>query len=334
MKKILITGGSGFIGFHLAKKLSKKNKIIIVDNLNDYYDTNLKKKRNQQQHSSVTFYKLDLCNKNDILKLFKKYDFDIVVHLAAQAEVRYSLINPYSYIQNNIVASYNLLDVLKDFDIKHFLFSSTSSVYGNRQTKDGFKETDKVSHQLSLYSSTKRSVESLIHNYSYNYKLPSTVLRFFTVYGPWGRPDMALFKFTSSILQEKTIDVFNNGNLWRDFTFIDDLVESIARLLKVVPTEYKINDELDSLSPDAPFRIINIGNQKSVKLNDMIDILEKTIGKNAFRLNLPMQPGDVEFTLSNSKLLKKLTNFSPNTHIEEGVFKFYDWYKKFYHSHN
>ena len=329
MFKILITGGSGFIGHHLAKKLSCNNNVTIMDNLNNYYDVGLKNDRNAILSQSVEFVELDLTNKPLLDEHFSRNDYEVVVHLAAQAGVRYSFEEPRSYIENNILASFNLLECLKNNNIKHFLFSSTSSVYGYRDIDESFKETDETSKQLSLYASTKKSVETILHNYSHNFNIPSTVLRFFTVYGPWGRPDMALFKFVKSILNNEPIDVYNEGKMWRDFTYIDDLTESISLLINIIPNRVKICEE-DNLSKIAPYRIVNIGNSKSEKLEDFIDTLEIIINKKALRNYLPLQAGDVPYTLSDISLLRKITGYSPNTSIHNGIKKFYEWYKNYY----
>jgi UDP-glucuronate 4-epimerase len=326
---ILITGVAGFIGYSLAKKLklNKKYKIYGIDNLNNYYDKKLK--INRLEDLNLRFFeKIDISKKIDIEKYFKNKKFDIIIHLAAQAGVRYSLENPDSYISSNIIGTFNLLDISKNLNIKHFIFSSTSSIYGNR-SKVSFKETDKSDSQISLYSSSKKSCESILHSYSYNYQIPISILRFFTVYGPWGRPDMALFKFVKALLSNEVIDVYNKGKLWRDFTYIDDLVESIDRLIPCIPTNEKINSN-DSISKDALTRTINIGNQKSIKLDDFIMAIENYFNKKFKIRYLPLQKGDVEYTLSNTNLLKNLTNFSPKTDIKVGIKNFCDWYLDYY----
>jgi UDP-glucuronate 4-epimerase len=248
--------------------------------------------------------------------------------LAAQAGVRYSLENPTAYINSNIIGTFNLLEILKETEIKHFLFSSTSSVYGSNDSLP-FKENDLSVNQLSIYSSTKKSCESLIHSYSYSYKIPSTIFRFFTAYGPWGRPDMAMFIFTKAILEDKKINIYNHGEMARDFTYINDLIESIFRLSNKIPN---LEDSFknDSLSNVAPYRIVNIGNSKKIKLMNMIEALERKLNKKSKKIFLPMQIGDVKETQADISLLKELTSYHPKTSIEEGVSKFIDWYLKYY----
>lgn len=329
---ILITGIAGFIGFNLAKYIlnHKKNvKIIGIDNLSPYYDRNLKLKRIQQLDNKIKFIECDISNKEILSKKIDDLDFKFVIHLAAQAGVRYSFENPMSYIKTNIEGTVNLLESIKNRKIKHLIFSSTSSIYGKSNSKKAFKETSCSDRQISLYAATKISAEKILHNYSYNFNLPVTILRFFTVYGPWGRPDMALFKFVDSTLQHKAIDVYNHGEIWRDFTYIDDLVKAINIILKIIPNT-KTNIKEDTLSDFAPYRVINIGNQKAIKLNDFIDCLENVMQKKILKNYLPMQQGDVPFTLSDSTLLKKLTGFAPSTRIEYGIENFFNWYKDYY----
>jgi UDP-glucuronate 4-epimerase len=329
MKKILITGVAGFIGYHLCKKLENKFSIIGIDNLNNYYDKELKMNRLKRLSSNNIFLEIDITNKKNLDDLFSKNNFDCVVHLAAQAGVRYSFEHPQSYIDSNIYGTFNILENLKSCKDTNLIFASTSSAYGLSKEHHPFSENADSNMPVSLYAATKKSCEVMIHNYSHNFKIPSTVLRFFTVYGPWGRPDMALFKFVKSMKNNEPINVYNDGNMWRDFTFIDDLVESISRLISIIPSENGRVDG-DSLSKVAPYRIVNIGNQNTVKLNDFISALEDVIGIKAKRVNLPMQPGDVPFTLADSSLLTKLTNYKPSTEIKLGVKKFYDWYERYY----
>lgn len=331
MKKILITGVAGFIGFSLAKTLGSF-KIYGIDNMNSYYDLNLKKDRLKvlNKNKNFEFHRLDIAkNIQKIDELFKQNKFDYIVHLAAQAGVRYSLKNPHAYLNSNIVGSVNLLETMKKHSFSgHSLIASTSSVYGLRDNSS-FHETDKCDEQISLYASTKKSLESIAHSYSYNFGFKTSILRFFTVYGPWGRPDMALYKFTKAILENKPIDLFNAGELWRDFTYIDDLTISIKKLLNKFPQSKKPFPQ-DNISSTAPFRIINIGNQSLVKVIDLIKILEIELGIKPIIKNLPMQKGDVRFTLSNSNLLESITNYSPDTSIEIGVKKYCDWYLNYY----
>ena len=329
MKKILITGSAGFIGFHLCKALEKNYSLIGVDNLNSYYDKQLKIDRLKQLNKNFSFFETDIKSKKEVSRLFEKNSFDYVFHLAAQAGVRYSFKDPDSYISNNIIGTYNILENLKNNNNINFLFASSSSVYGYTKKKSGFEESSESSKPVSLYSSTKKSCEVLIHNYSHNFKIPSTILRFFTVYGPWGRPDMALFKFTNAILNEKPIDVYNQGEMWRDFTYIDDLVKYLKKILILKPS---ISDEMknQSLSSNAPYRILNVGNQNTIKLSQFITTLEKVIGKKAKKNFLKMQAGDVPFTLSDNTLLSKIIDISPSTSLEEGLKKFYNWYRNYY----
>ena len=327
MGDVLVTGSAGFIGFNLIKTINKPNKIIGLDNLNNYYDVNLKKERIKNTKIKK-FYKIDLTDKKKLEKIFSENKIDTIIHLAAQAGVRYSLLNPTSYINNNIIGTFNLLEIIKNIPIKHFLIASTSSIYGF-QNKKKFNENMKCDNPVSLYSATKKSVEILSYNYSYNYNIPITNFRFFTVYGPWGRPDMALFKFIDAISRGEKIDIYNYGKMWRDFTYIDDLTKSINKLIKLAPSE-KNRVKNDSLSKDAPYRIINIGNQNSVKLMSFVKEIEKNIKKKAKINFLPMQPGDVPYTLSDSKLLYELTGYKPSTSYKEGIKKFFNWYKKYY----
>ena len=331
--KILITGSSGFIGFHLSKKLLDKGyKVHGYDSMNDYYDVSLKKARYNilKKYKNFSFTKNKLENKNSLEKVFKKFKPSIVIHLAAQAGVRYSIEKPRVYLDSNITGSYNIIEVSKKFNVKHLIMASSSSVYGANK-KIPFKETDKTETQLSIYAATKKSNESMAHSYSNIWKVPITMLRFFTVYGPWGRPDMALFKFTKGILANKKIDIYNNGKMYRDFTYIDDIVDGIRLLINKIPNHKnfgKYNN--DSLSPVAPFRILNIGNTKKVFLLDFIKEIEKVLGKKAIRNYMPLQKGDVKQTLSNTNLLKKLTGYNPKTSYKSGIKKFLNWYLNYY----
>ena len=329
---ILVTGCAGFIGFHLVKKLLNKNlKVVGIDSFDKYYDINLKKKRIEilkKDKKNFVFYKLDISNEKKVNKIFNSNKIKFVINLAAQAGVRYSLINPNSYIKNNIVGFHNILFNCVKHKVKHFLYASTSSVYGMNK-KMPFKETDNVDHPIQLYAATKRSNELMAHSYSHLYNLPSTGLRFFTVYGPWGRPDMALFKFTKNIILGKKIEVFNYGNHIRDFTYVDDIVHSIYLLIKKIP---KKNNKI-VLKPHnsiAPFQIYNIGNSKPVKLMDYIKEIEKQTRKKAKIKFKVLQQGDVQKTYADSNLLFKKINFKPKVSIEYGVSEFIKWYKKFY----
>ena len=327
---ILITGSAGFIGYHLSKRLiNEQYKIIGVDNLNNYYDVGLKKARlnNLLKYDNFEFYQYDIEDNNNIQELFEKYQFDTVIHLAAQAGVRYSLKNPWSYINSNIVGLLSILESCRSNPVKHLIFASSSSVYGANR-KIPFSEHDNVDHPVSLYAATKKSGELISHTYSHLFNIPITCLRFFTVYGPWGRPDMAYYKFTKNILEDKEIEVYNNGRMRRDFTYIDDVVEAIVKLIYNIPVPNKNwNDKnLDPSSSFAPYKVYNIGNNKPVNLLDFIAVLERIIGKKAKKKFLPMQPGDVIETYADITELEKVVGYRPKTSIVEGLRKFVEWY--------
>jgi len=330
----LITGAAGFIGFHLSKRLLAQGKSVVgLDNLNDYYDVNLKKTRLRELegNSEFTFYKLDLVDRKGVENLFSENKFDYVVNMAAQAGVRYSLTNPHAYIDCNIVGFLNILEGCRHKDVKHLVFASSSSVYG-ANTKMPFSVHHNVDHPVSLYAATKKSNELMAHTYSSLYKLPCTGIRFFTVYGPLGRPDMALFLFTRAILENKPIDVFNHGKMKRDFTYIDDIVEGIVRLIDKIPEPDSgwSGDYPDSATSYAPYRIYNIGNNNPVDLMKFIGVLEDCLGKKANKNLLPMQPGDVPETYADVDDLAKDVGFKPATPIEEGIKKFVEWYREYY----
>ena len=332
MKSILITGTAGFIGFHLAKLLLEEGFTIHgYDGITDYYDVNLKKARHEilskYPNFSSTIGMLEDQQKLNDLAI--KFQPKTIIHLAAQAGVRYSLENPRAYINSNIVGTFNVMEIAKKFNVKHLLMASTSSVYGSN-LKMPFTETEKTDTQLTIYSSTKKANESMAHSYSYLWKIPTTMFRFFTVYGPWGRPDMALFKFVSSILNNEPINIYNNGEMYRDFTYIDDLVYGIKLLIDTVPSENKNIISSDSLSPVAPYRVVNIGNSNKINLIDFVDAIEDILKKKAIRNYMPMQKGDVKATWSDSSLLKNLTNYSPKTNFRDGVLKFIEWYREYY----
>ncbi|MFE4143371.1 NAD-dependent epimerase [Peribacillus sp. YIM B13472] len=330
---ILVTGAAGFIGFHLTKRLLTLDiNVIGVDNINDYYDVILKNNRLKilKENPDFEFHKLDLTNKEKLNQLFKDRTIDIVINLAAQAGVRYSIDNPDSYVNSNLVGFVNILEVCRQNNVKHLIYASSSSVYG-ANTNIPFSTKDPVDHPVSLYAATKKSNELMAHTYSHLYNIPTTGLRFFTVYGPWGRPDMAYYSFTKNIIEEKTIKVFNNGDMRRDFTYIDDIVEGIIRLLDKPPV---YNTGWDRANPDpsssyAPYKIYNIGNNKPIKLMDFIITLEKLIGKQAKIEFLPMQPGDVKETYADIADLHADVGFYPSTTIEEGLTHFVNWYKKY-----
>ena len=331
--KIFITGSSGFIGFHLAKKLLDKGfKVCGYDSMNSYYDTKLKKSRLNilKKYKNFKFVKNNIENYKILKAIIIKFKPKIIIHLAAQAGVRYSLKNPDAYLQSNIIGTFNIIKIANIIKTKHLIIGSSSSVYGANK-KFPFQEIDKTDHQISFYAATKKSTENLAHSYSSLWKLPITVLRFFTVYGPWGRPDMAYFKFTKKILNGKKIDIYNKGKMYRDYTYIDDIVDGIFKLINKVPklnSKKKIKN--DSLSPVAPFRILNIGNTKKIYLLDFINTLEKELGKKIKKNYMPMQKGDVHSTLSDSSLLKKITGYNPKTKYQTGIKKFIEWYLDYY----
>ncbi len=331
--KIFITGSSGFIGFHLSKKfLDNGHQVHGFDSMNNYYDVKLKKARYQilKKYKNFFFTLGKLENQKILSKAILKFKPKIIVHLAAQAGVRYSIEKPRVYLDSNINGTYNIIELAKKVNVKHLLIASSSSVYGANK-KLPFKEIDKTETQLSIYVATKKSTESMAHSYSNIWNLPITMLRFFTVYGPWGRPDMALFKFTKGIISKKKIDIYNRGKMYRDFTYIDDIVKGITGLINKAPNNKQFGKiKNDSLSPVAPFRILNIGNTRKVYLLDFLNALEKEIGKKAIRNYMPMQKGDVKITLSDTSLLKKLTGYNPKTYYKTGIKKFLKWYLNYY----
>ena len=322
---ILITGSAGFIGYHVSKKLLNKNyKIIGLDNINNYYDINLKKKRliNLKKNKKFFFNKIDLCNYVKLNNLIKKNKIKIIIHLAAQAGVRNSIKNPKNYFKSNLEGFFNILEVSRNNRIKHLIFASTSSVYGENN-KFPLNENDKTDHPLSFYAATKKSNEVMAHSYSHIYKLPCTGVRFFTVYGPFGRPDMMYFKFTKNIIENKKIQIFGNGEMWRYFTYIDDIIDGIVRLSR-------INDNKIFNSNNVPFNIFNIGNNKPEKLNKFVKILEKTLNKKSIKVYLEMQPGDVKKTSADITKIQTLTGFRPTTNLTVGIGQFIKWYQDFY----
>ena len=333
-KKIIVTGSAGFIGFSLCIKLLERgDKIIGIDNHNDYYDPKIKEARFDKliKYSNYQHYRTDISDQQTLEEIFKNNKPSKVVNLAAQAGVRYSIENPLTYIKSNIVGFANILENCKKYKIQHLVYASTSSVYG-ANTKMPFSENDSVNHPLSVYAASKKSNELMAHSYSYLHKLPTTGLRFFTVYGPWGRPDMALFKFTKAILEEKPIDVFNYGKHTRDFTYIDDIVDGI---IKAIDNTAISNGDWNGNQPDpsssmAPWCIYNIGNNKPVPLMDYIDALEKALGKKAKINFLPLQAGDVPDTHASIDIIKNKINYKPSTSVTEGVKQFVLWYKNYY----
>ncbi|UBF28043.1 NAD-dependent epimerase [Kovacikia minuta CCNUW1] len=333
MGRILVTGTAGFIGFHLSQKLLKLgNEVIGIDSLNEYYDVNLKHDRLRQlkDDSNFQFYHLDISDRTALPELFVKHSFTRVVHLAAQAGVRYSLTNPHAYVDSNLVGFLNILEACRHAKIEHLVFASSSSVYG-ANTKRPFSVQDPVNHPISLYAATKRSNELMAHSYSHLYGMAVTGLRFFSVYGPWGRPDMALFLFTKAILEGKPIDVFNGGKMQRNFTYIDDVVEGVSRLMDKIPTPAPnaLQDLSDPSTSYAPFKIYNIGNHQTVQLGYFIEVLENYLGKKATQNLLPLQPGDVPQADADITDLKREIGFQPDTPIEVGIPKFVDWYRSY-----
>jgi UDP-glucuronate 4-epimerase len=334
MARILVTGAAGFIGFHLSKRLlARGDQVVGLDNLNDYYDVVLKQDRLKQLlvKPSFSFVENSLEDQDAIEQLFQREKFDTVVNLAAQAGVRYSLQNPHAYINSNILGFTNILEGCRHNGVKHLVYASSSSVYG-ANTRMPFSIHHNVDHPVSLYAATKKANELMAHTYSSLYGLPTTGLRFFTVYGPWGRPDMALFLFTKAILEGRPIDVFNNGRMRRDFTYIDDIVEGLVRVCDRIPTP---NTSWDSEAPDpgtsyAPYRIYNIGNNSPVELMHFIETLERCLGMTAQKRLLPIQAGDVPATYADVDDLTSDTGFKPATSIEEGVGRFVEWYRPYY----
>jgi len=332
--KILVTGVAGFIGMHSAKKLlDDGHEIIGIDNLNDYYDITLKEDRLKllEGYKNFRFLKLDIKDQKDVADLFKKESPQRVLHLAAQAGVRYSIQNPYVYIDSNIQGFINILEGCRAIKTEHLVFASSSSVYGGN-TKVPFSEHDNVDHPVSLYAATKKANELMAHTYSHLYQIPTTGLRFFTVYGPWGRPDMSPMLFTKAILADEPIQVFNHGDMMRDFTYIDDIIASVNETLFKTATP---NRNFDGQHPDpatshAPYRIFNIGNSHPVPLMQFIETIEDALGKKAIKKMMGMQAGDVKITSADTSELNQWVNFKPNTSIKEGVKRFIDWYKTYY----
>ena len=331
--KLFITGSSGFIGFHVAKRyLDKGFKVYGFDSMNNYYDVKLKRSRLNilKKYKNFSFTKGNLENQKKLNSSINKFKPSIIIHLAAQAGVRYSIKNPKIYLNSNIVGTFNVIECAKKSKIKHLIIGSSSSVYGANK-KFPFQEFDKTDKQISFYAATKKSAESIAHSYSSLWKIPITILRFFTVYGPWGRPDMAYFKFTKNILSGKKIDVYNKGKMYRDYTYIDDIVDGIVKLTNKIP---KLNSSKkyknDSISHVAPIRTLNIGNTKKVLLSDFISAIEKSLNKKAVKRFLPMQKGDVYSTLSDSSLLRRITGYNPKTKYKDGIKKFLNWYLDYY----
>lgn len=335
-KTAFITGSAGFIGYHISQKLLHEGwRVVGLDCMSDYYDVALKERRESMLLQSEYYRSIHarLEDPGVLLNTFKEEKPDVVIHLAAQAGVRYSIENPRSYLESNIIGTFELLEAARAFPPKHILLASTSSAYGANEQMP-YRETDKADCQLSFYAATKKSTENIAHSYAHLFKLPITMFRFFTVYGPWGRPDMALFKFTKAIIDGRPIDVYNHGNMKRDFTYIDDLIEGIRLLIDCIPEVDKIDFpakfQQDSRSPVAPFRVVNIGNSMPIELTDFILAIEKSLGVKAKQNLLPMQAGDVPATWADSSLLQQLTGYTPKTDIHDGVRSFVEWYKDYY----
>ena len=337
--KVLVTGAAGFIGFNVAKKLLERGDDVVgFDNMNDYYDPTLKQARlaalkdtAAQTQQTFTFIHANLADKAIVDQCFQDHQFDRVIHLAAQAGVRYSLENPLSYVESNLIGFTNIIEACRYAKTPHLTYASTSSVYGANTTMP-FSEKHGVNHPVQFYAATKRANELMAHSYSHLFNLPTTGLRFFTVYGPWGRPDMALFKFTKNIIENKSIPVFNHGNHTRDFTFISDIVEGVIRSSDQIAQP---DPNWDSKNPDpstsyAPFRIFNIGNNNPVKLIEYIHAIEKALGKEAILELLPLQPGDVPDTFADSSALEQMVGYKPSISVDDGVKQFVDWYRDFY----
>ena len=332
--KYLVTGAAGFIGFHVSQRLlAAGHQVVGIDNLNDYYDVNLKHARLNliKADPGFTFIEMDLADRDAMASLFDQQKFQRVIHLGAQAGVRYSIENPHAYADSNLTGHLNILEGCRHHKIEHLLYASSSSVYGLNR-KMPFSTEDSVDHPVSLYAATKKANELMSHTYSHLYQLPTTGLRFFTVYGPWGRPDMALFKFTRAMIAGEAIDVYNQGQMKRDFTYIDDIAEAIVRLQDVIPQQDD-NWTVETGSPatsSAPYRVYNIGNSQPVTLMNYIEAIEKALGITAKKNLMPMQPGDVLETSADTEALFKAIGFKPQTGVEEGVKNFVDWYRDFY----
>lgn len=331
--KVLITGVAGFVGFFLAQRLLAEGEIVYgIDNLNDYYDVQLKQDRLAQltPQPGFTFQRLDLADRDGLIGLFQAQSFDYVVNMAAQAGVRYSLQNPYAYADSNLSGFVNLLEGCRHTGVKHLVYASSSSVYGANR-KVPFAVTDDVDRPVSLYAATKKANELMAHTYSHLYGLPTTGLRFFTVYGPWGRPDMAYFKFVNAIATGQPIDVYNYGQMKRDFTYIDDIIEGVVRVMRHIPEAPNLEAAIASgYNTQAPYKVYNIGNNNPVELMTFIEVIEQAMGKTAEKNLLPMQPGDVPATYADVDALIQDVGFKPNTSIEDGIGRFVDWYRTYY----
>ena len=331
MRKVLITGTAGFIGFHLAKLLLDEGfRVQGYDGMTDYYDVRLKQRRHQAllQHPNFTALEGMLEDQPKLDAVADAFQPKLIVHLAAQAGVRYSLEQPRAYLDANVIGSFNVMEVARRHQVQHLLMASTSSVYGANEDMP-FAETDKADTQLTIYSATKKATESMGHAYAHLWQIPTTMFRFFTVYGPWGRPDMALYKFVEAILKGQPLDIYNHGQMYRDFTYVTDLVRGIRLLIDAVPVQ-GAPVEGDSLSPAAPWRVVNIGNSTRIKLTDFVDAIEQATGRTAIRNHMPMQKGDVPATWADASLLKRLTGYQPQTDVKDGIRAFVAWYRDYY----
>jgi UDP-glucuronate 4-epimerase len=337
MIRVFITGSAGFIGFHLASLLLAEGfSVQGYDGMTDYYDVSLKQRRHAILREHANFSAVEGMLENDALldEVADVFEPDVIVHLAAQAGVRYSLENPRAYINSNIVGTFNVMEVARRHKVRHLLMASTSSAYGANDDMP-FAETQKADTQLTIYAATKKANENMGHAYAHLHDLPTTMFRFFTVYGPWGRPDMALFKFTKGILEGTPIDVYNNGDMYRDFTYVGDLVRAIRLLIETAPVRPTVAADIlpgDSLSPAAPFRVVNIGNSDKIRLLDFIDAIERETGRKSVRNYMPMQSGDVPATWADASLLQRLTGYRPSTKFDDGVAQFVRWYRDYYGS--
>lgn len=335
MRTILVTGSAGFIGFHLSRLLVEEGfKVVGVDSMTSYYDVALKQKRHAMLRQSNAFSaeEFDILDHDRLLSFTQQAAPDAIVHLAAQAGVRYSLEHPRAYIDTNVTGTFNVMECARELKVSHLLMASTSSVYGANEDMP-FGEMQKVDTPLTIYAATKKANEVMGHSYAHLWGLPTTMFRFFTVYGPWGRPDLALFKFTKGILEETPIDIYNQGQMWRDFTYVEDLVRGIRLLIDAVPQRPATRGDIapgDSLSPVAPFRIVNIGNSEKIRLEDFVEAIEQELGKKAIRNYMGMQTGDVPATWADASLLKTLTGYAPQTDFREGVRRFVAWYRDYY----
>ncbi len=334
MRKVLVTGTAGFVGFHLARLLLAEGfRVHGYDGMSDYYDVRLKQRRHQilLQTPHFTATEAQLEDRETLDRTADAFQPDIIVHLAAQAGVRYSLENPRAYLDSNVIGTFNVMELARRHQVQHLLMASTSSVYGANEAMP-FAETDKADHQLTIYAASKKATESMSHAYAHLWHIPTTLFRFFTVYGPWGRPDMALYKFVEAILNDRPIDIYNHGEMYRDFTYVTDLVRAIRLLIDTPPpmpgtAEPVLND---SLSPAAPWRVVNIGNSDKVKLLDFVDAIEVATGRKAKRNYMDMQPGDVPATWADASLLRSLTGYAPQTDVKDGIAAFVAWYREYY----